>query len=167
MFFSSFSFFEIGRKKWEGFTYVNGHLDARFRAGALVDDVEAVGLVELLEGGHDRLLGPAHRLVGRERLGLVARGQAVHLVREPVLLREVEPRAVDVERDDARGALGPREHAGEQPDRADAEDEHGLVRGGAEPASPGGVDQHAQRLGERGLLERNVVGKAGGEVLLF
>ncbi len=37
-------------------THMNGHLDARLRARALVDDVEPVGLVEVLQRGGGALL---------------------------------------------------------------------------------------------------------------
>ena len=77
---------------------MDGHLDAWLGASALEDDVEAVGLVKLAERSGDGLSRAAELVL--RRLRLVRDRQAVHLLREPVLLRKVEPRLVDVDRDD-------------------------------------------------------------------
>ena len=53
------------------------------------------------------------------------RGETVHGGREAVLERKVEARLVDVDRDDARSAIGFGERAGEEADRANAEYEDG------------------------------------------
>lgn len=134
---------------------MDGHLNAWLGTSALEHDVEAVRLVELAEGRCDGLLGAA-KLVLR-RLRLVRDGQAVHLLREPVLLREVEPRLVDVDRDDLVRAVRLRERAREEADRADAEDEHGRGPLGGEVRAAGGVQEDGERLGKCGLLKSAVV----------
>lgn len=142
--------------------YVDRHLYTRLRASALKHDVKPVGLVELLERGHDRLLAEPHRLVGSERLRLVPCREAVHLVCEAVRMCEFEARPVDVEGDDALGAFCAREHASEQADGTDTEDENSVARGDTSPSRC--VDENAERFRECCLLEGNVVGNAREQV---
>lgn len=134
------------------------HLHTRFRPGALEHDIKTVGLVELLECSHDRLLSEPHRLIGCERLRLVTSWKAVHLVREAVRVCEFEARPVDVEGDDALGAFCAREHASEQADGTDAEYEYSVTRGDTSPSRC--VDEDAERFRKCCLLEGNVVGNA-------
>ena len=134
---------------------MDGHLNARFGTSALEHDVEAVGLVELAESRSYGLLGAAELVL--RRLRLVRDGQAVHLLREAVLLRKVEPRLVDVDRDDLVRAVRLGKRAREEADRTNAEDEHGCGPLCGEIRAAGGMKEDGERLGKRGLLKRAVV----------
>ena len=130
---------------------MDGHLDAWLGTSALEDDVEAVGLVKLAERSGDGLFRAAELVL--RRLRLVGDGQAVHLLREAVLLRKIESRLVDVDRDDLVRAVRLGQRAREEADRADAEDEHRRGPLGGEACATGGVQEDGERLGQCGLLE--------------
>ena len=162
-------------------THVDGCLDARFRPGALEYDIKpACRLVEararedavrdglcavhvVLEG---ELVGGGPRRGwclwwfrscsgrrGRKRGG----GRVDNVVDEARADGELEARLVDVDADDAGGALGAGEGAGEEADGAGAEDEDGRV--GGEGRAPGGVEDDAEGLCEGGLLVGDALGK--------
>lgn len=137
---------------------MNRHLDTRLRARTLKHQIKPILLLKLLQRRRDILLRPSQLLLARLRL--LCRREAVHLVREPLRAREVEPRLVDVDRDDARGAVGLCERACEEPDRAHAEDENGPGGGGREARAAGGVEEDGEGLGERRRVEAAVVWEA-------
>jgi hypothetical protein len=137
---------------------VDGHLDARLGAGALEDDVEAVGRLEVREGGVGVRARARERLVGA--LGALAGGEAEGGGREALGAGEGEPRGVDVDGGDARRAERGGDGAGEEADGADAEDEDGLAF--LERRAGGRVQEDGERLGERGLVERALVGQPAG-----
>ena len=78
---------------------------------------------------------------------------------------KVEAGAVDVDGEDGRDAVRARDGAREEADRAGAEDDEALrpLRRGErrrEACAARGVDEHGERLRERGLLEGDVVGQS-------
>lgn len=81
-------------------TDMDGHLDARLRAGALENNIEPVLLAELVENEVCTLLGSLQRLLGR--LGPCAGGEAEHVLGETLRLREGQSRLVDVDGDHSR-----------------------------------------------------------------
>ena len=153
-------------------TYVDGCLDARFRAGALKDDIEAgCGLVEGREGEdavsgrpgavHGVLVGQSVFLGGSRRRIVVwckgGGGGIDDMVDEARTEGKVEAGGVDVDTNDVGRAEGAEEGAGEEADGASAEDEG--RRAGGEGGATRGVEDDGEGLGEGGLLE----GDAWGE----
>lgn len=137
-------------RRWGQRRATGTHLDT----GALKDAVEALGPERLLKQRHERLCGVEAVLAADAR----APGQDEDLVGPALGFCELELALVNIDGDDARRAEGLCHRAREQADGACAEDEDRRPRlGAARPAR--GLDDDRQRLGQRGLLVRDVVGE--------
>jgi hypothetical protein len=141
-------------------THVDGHLDARLCAGALEDDVKAVGLLEDRERGVGVGLGARERLVRVRGWGQVRR-EAVRGVGVALGRGEREAPRVDVDRAYPARAERASERGSEQPNRPHAEHEHALPA--CERGAPRGVQEYRQRLGHGCLVECARVGEAVGD----
>lgn len=80
------------------------HLDTWLRTGALKDEVEPILHVEVRKCSCYVLLGTTELFICGLRL--VCWGQAVRLLGEAIFPGEVETRLVDIDRYNARGAVG-------------------------------------------------------------
>lgn len=76
------------------------------------------------------------------------------------MLGEGKSGGLDVKSDDARGAACTSKGAGEEADRAAAEDTDGLA--GGEFGTAGGVEEDGERFGKGGSFIIEAVGDPGG-----
>jgi hypothetical protein len=159
-----------GRMEGMEETYVDSCLDAWYGAGALEHDVKPIcELIELGMGENAVGGGPCtvHFVLERELAGWGGGsgwssrggfgGRVEDGIDKAVAFGEIEAGLVDVDADDARGALGTGEGAREEAHGAGAEDEDGV--GAGEGGAAGGVEDDGEGLGERRL----VVGDGLGE----
>ena len=114
---------------------MNGHLNTRFGACALKDEVEAVLHVEVRKGGRDVFASPAELILGCLRF--VCGWQTVRLLCEALSSGKIEACLIDVDCDHTCRAVRLCEGASKKTDCADAEDEDGPLCARVEPRATG------------------------------
>ena len=123
-----------------GRAYVNGHLNTRFGACALEDEVEAILHVEVCKRSGDILASPAELILGR--FYFVRCWQTVRLLCKALSSGKIEACLIDVDGDHTCRTVRFCEGASKKTDGADTEDEDGPLCARIEPCATGRMQEN-------------------------